>query len=46
VLVSDNAAFWELPDVKKAAQKIELKRGLKAWTDDFSNLFQIVRWRG
>ena len=44
VLVSGRASFFRYPFIFKAATLIESKPGLRLWTDDYSNLFQILKW--
>ena len=43
VLVSSRPGFFEQPEIKDAAEKIEPIRGLRTWTDDYSNLYKILR---
>jgi SAM-dependent methyltransferase len=43
VLVSSRPGFFGAPEVKNAAQKIEPISGLRMWTDDYSNLYKILR---
>ena len=43
VLVSSRPGFFEQPEIKDADQKIDPIRGLRAWTDDYSNLYKILR---
>lgn len=43
VLVSSRPGFFDQPMVKSAATKIQPIPGLRAWTDDFSNLYKILR---
>ncbi|MCX6624205.1 MAG: fused MFS/spermidine synthase [Acidobacteria bacterium] len=45
VLVTNNQGFLNSPDVKAARKSIARRPDLVEWTDDFSNLFQIVKWR-
>ena len=44
VLVSGRQNFFQFPLIFKAATPITGTRGLRMWTDDYSNLFQIVKW--
>lgn len=43
VLVSDRQSFFQFPAVFKAATPVTSRPGLRLWTDDYSNLFQILR---
>lgn len=42
VLVSGRQSFFQFPLVFKAAAPVESRPGLRMWTDDYSNLFQIL----
>ncbi len=43
VLVSSRPGFFEQPEIKDAVEKIDPIRGLRTWTDDYSNLYKILR---
>jgi SAM-dependent methyltransferase len=43
VLVSSRPGFFDQEEVKKAAAKIDPIPGLRMWTDDYSNLYRILR---
>ena len=43
VIVTKNREFIDDEDVKAKRVKIEPIPGLRAWTDDFNNLFQILK---
>jgi SAM-dependent methyltransferase len=43
VLVTSNRALLEREDIARAAAEIEEIRGLRVWTDDFNNLFRILK---
>ena len=43
VLVSSRPGFFEQPEIRDAAEKIDPIRGLRTWTDDYSNLYKILR---
>jgi hypothetical protein len=43
VLVTRNKAFLDDPVVKARGQAIEPVPGLKLWTDDYNNLFKILK---
>jgi SAM-dependent methyltransferase len=43
VLVSDRQSFFQFPPVFKAATPVTSRPGLRLWTDDYSNLFQILK---
>jgi hypothetical protein len=43
VLVSSRKGFFEQPEIKGADMKITPIPGLRTWTDDYSNLYKILR---
>jgi SAM-dependent methyltransferase len=43
VLVSSRPGFFEQPEIKDASEKIDPIPGLRMWTDDYSNLYKILR---
>ncbi|HEY3827196.1 MAG TPA: fused MFS/spermidine synthase [Bryobacteraceae bacterium] len=43
VLVSSRPGFFEQPEIIGADEKIEPIPGLRMWTDDYSNLYKILR---
>jgi SAM-dependent methyltransferase len=43
VLVSSRPGFFDQPEIKGAAEKIDPIPGLRMWTDDYSNLYKILR---
>jgi spermidine synthase len=43
VLVTSRAGFFELPDIVRAGKPIDALPGLRMWTDDYSNLYRILR---
>ncbi len=43
VLVTRNRAFLAQPDIAAAGQPIAVQSGLRLWTDQFNNLFQILK---
>ena len=43
VLVSSRASFFDYPFVRRAAKPVKRIAGLRMWTDDYSNLFQILK---
>ena len=43
VLVSGRQNFFQFPLIFKAATPVTSKPGLRMWTDDYSNLFQILK---
>jgi SAM-dependent methyltransferase len=43
VLVSSRPGFFDQEEVKKAAMNIEPIRRLRLWTDDYSNLYRLMR---
>jgi hypothetical protein len=42
VLLTDNAAFLDQPEVARRARKPVMQSGLKAWTDDYSSLLPVL----
>jgi spermidine synthase len=45
VLVTANEKFLSLPEIVSASAKIDLKPGLRLWTDDYSSLLPILNLR-
>jgi spermidine synthase len=45
VLVTANEKFLELPEIASASAKIDPKRGLRLWTDDYSSLLSVLNLR-
>jgi SAM-dependent methyltransferase len=43
VLVSSRQGFFEQPEIKAVDEKIKPIPGLRVWTDDYSNLYKILR---
>ena len=43
VLMASNPAVLETPEIRKAGRKVDPRPGLRLWTDDYSNLFQIFQ---
>jgi len=43
VLVTRDKALLERPEIAEFASEIEAVRGLRVWTDDFNNLFTILK---
>ncbi len=43
VLVTRNQALLEHPEIAKHVTEIQAISGLRVWTDDFNNLFQILK---
>jgi spermidine synthase len=43
VLLSGRPGFFDYPEVKAAAEEVQTKKGLRLWTDDYSNLFRILK---
>ena len=44
VLVSRNHALLAKPRIAEGAREIEPRPDVRVWTDDFNNLFQVLRW--
>ena len=43
VLVTSRPGFFDQPEIKSAAEQIAPIPGLRMWTDDYSNLYKILR---
>ena len=43
VLVTSRKGFFDRDEIRDAAKKIEPIPGLRVWTDDYSNLYRILR---
>lgn len=43
VLMSQDGALFGRDDLVNAGQTLESKRGVRRWTDDFSNLYRILK---
>lgn len=43
VLVTGDPQFFDKPEFKGPAPKLIAKNGLRMWTDDYSNLFRILK---
>ena len=43
VLISSNAAMFELPEFQKKGQTPAAATWLPLWTDDYSNIFRVLR---
>ncbi len=43
VLITSDEKFLAWPEIAKASQKIELKPGLRLWTDDYNSLLPLLR---
>ena len=44
VLVTDNAAFFDQPEVAVHAKPVRLEAGLRLWTDDYSAPLPVIHW--
>ena len=42
-LITSNRDFLEAPEIRKVARPLQARPGLRVWTDDYNNLFQIVK---
>jgi spermidine synthase len=42
-LVTSRPGFFDLPEIRSAASRIEAVPGLRTWTDDYSNLYKVLR---
>jgi hypothetical protein len=43
ILVTGNPRFFDKPEFRGPAPKLIAQRGLRTWTDDYSNLFRILK---
>ncbi len=43
VLITRNTEFLETPDIAIASREIPPRAGLRPWTDDYNDLFQVLR---
>jgi SAM-dependent methyltransferase len=43
VLVSSRPGFFDRPEISKTDEKIQPIEGLREWTDDYSNLYRILK---
>jgi len=43
VLVTSRKGFFDRDEIKAVATKVEPIPGLREWTDDYSNLYKILR---
>ncbi|TAN43404.1 MAG: hypothetical protein EPN22_10040 [Nitrospirae bacterium] len=43
VLMSSDSSIFETPEMKKIAEKLKSKPGIRLWTDDYSSLFQVLK---
>ena len=43
VLVSGRASLFDYPFIRRASSDVKRKAGQRMWTDDYSNLFQILK---
>jgi len=44
VLVTSNRGFLSQPAISKAAEPIAARPNLRAWTDDYNNLLEVLKW--
>ncbi|MGH9558472.1 MAG: spermidine synthase [Bryobacteraceae bacterium] len=43
VLATRNREFLSRPEIARTAQPVPIQAGLRMWTDDYNNLFQVLR---
>ncbi len=41
-----NQALFDIPDIANAGQPLHTIAGLRLWTDDYSSLLPLLKWRG
>ncbi len=44
VIVSDRAELFADPEIQAAGKSLRSKPGLRVWTDEYSNLLQVLNW--
>jgi spermidine synthase len=44
VLISRNSGILRMPALAHPAHPIQITRVIKPWSDDYSNLYQLLRW--
>ncbi len=44
VLVTNNQSFLDVPAIKSVRKTIDRRPDLAEWTDDYNNLFRILKW--
>lgn len=42
-LITSDEMFFELPEIADVAEELSSRPDMKAWTDDYNNLFQILK---
>jgi SAM-dependent methyltransferase len=42
-LITSNKNLLEIPEIKKVSRSLEIRPELRLWTDDYNNLFQILK---
>lgn len=45
VLVTDNSTFFAVPEIVSSSQDISASPKVRLWTDDYSSLLKLLRWR-
>ncbi|MGO9612987.1 MAG: spermidine synthase [Dissulfurispiraceae bacterium] len=45
VLMTSSRNLLKIPEIKKVARELRSQPGLRAWTDNYSNLIQIVKFK-
>jgi hypothetical protein len=43
ILLTDRTEFFDKPEIKRACARLRVRPGLRMWTDDYSNLVQILK---
>ena len=44
ILLSDDMAFFAAPELVAHSKPVELRPGLRLWTDDYSSMLPLLRW--
>jgi spermidine synthase len=42
-LITSNKNLLEIPEIKKVSRSLKIRPELRVWTDDYNNLFQILK---
>ena len=45
VLIAEDPDFFAAPEIKSAARPLPIETQVRLWTDDYSDLFGVLKWR-
>ena len=45
VLMAGSSDFFAAPQIESVAERLPSEAPMRLWTDDYSNLFEILKWR-